>query len=378
MIPYFLLLIIPFCMMFIGIEKKEGHRTLLIGSGDEAAQTNFALPVFFIILFLLLALRAESIGRDILGYKALYNYYGHLSWTGMFKAYLSVDGQILFWILTKGIYLISSNFHFYLSVMAALTVLPIAVFYCEDRTHSMLKIVIFLEMATFIMLFSGLRQALAISVGILAYMEVRKKRPVRFLIWCVIALLIHNSAFMLLPMYLLYHLKLKKKHLLFVIPIILLLLIFNRPIFSALTLFLGEEFSGKYAGEITSTGAYGSLILFALFAIVSFIVVDEQKFAQDSEAYGLRNFLLIAVVLQCFAPLHSLSMRLNYYYIIFIPVAFAKMLSCSEPQYRQIVKAMEIVIVIVFAFLFIRSVYIGSTTGISTLDTYPYLPFWKE
>lgn len=377
MFPFFLLLIIPFCMMFIGIEKKERHHTLLIGSGDEIAQTNLALPLFFIVLLLLLVFRADTIGRDLPSYKIIFSTYGRMPWRTLFKQTVFWDGQILFCILTKIIYLIKNDFHLYISIFAVLTLIPMAIYYCEDRTFSLLKIVIFLEVPTFIMLFSGIRQSLAIAVGILAYFEVRKKRPIRFLIWCVIAILIHHSAFMILPFYFLYHLKIEKKHLLIVIPIMVLVFVFNEEIFKTLTLFLGE-FSNNYEGEISNTGAFGSLILYILFAVVSFVVTDKEKMEGNNEAYGLRNFLLMAVALQCFAPLHSLAMRLNYYYIIFIPVAFAKSLKCAKVKYRQVVILMEIVIILVFAFLFIRSVYIGSTTGISTLDTYPYVPLWKE
>ena len=52
------------------------------------------------------------------------------------------------------------------------------------------------------------------------------------------------------------------------------------------------------------------LILFALFTVFAFIIPDELII--DKETTGLRNFLLLSLVLQMFAPLHSLAMRLNY------------------------------------------------------------------
>ena len=39
------------------------------------------------------------------------------------------------------------------------------------------------------------------------------------------------------------------------------------------------------------------------------------------EDFGLRNILVLAVILQIFSMAHILAMRMNYYFIIFIPTA---------------------------------------------------------
>jgi hypothetical protein len=60
------------------------------------------------------------------------------------------------------------------------------------------------------------------------------------------------------------------------------------------------------------------LILFLIFTVFAYLVPDESKL--DPDTIGMRNFLLLAVAIQMFAPLHSLAMRMNYYYIVFIPL----------------------------------------------------------
>ena len=74
------------------------------------------------------------------------------------------------------------------------------------------------------------------------------------------------------------------------------------------------RFSG-YDASITQTGAFTMLMLFVMFAVFAFLVPDDATL--DAETIGLRNFLLLSIVLQMFAPLHTLAMRMNYYYIIF-------------------------------------------------------------
>ena len=137
----------------------------------------------------------------------------------------------------------------------------------------------------------------------------------------------HNSGFMVFFIYFLFNIRLKKKHLLVIVPSIVLVLVFNQPIFLFLTSIVAETYE-KYNTVITFTGAYGSLILFVLFALFSYLITDERR--MDMEAYALRNILLMAVLLQCFAPLHNLAMRMNYYFIIFYTFGNRKII--NNPQ----------------------------------------------
>ena len=117
-----------------------------------------------------------------------------------------------------------------------------------------------------------------------------------------------------------------------------------------------------------------SLILFAAFAVFSYVVPDESK--MDDELYGLRNFLLLTVVLQSFAPLHTLAMRMNYYYIIFLPITVAKFVDIPQTSMKRIAKVAALIITAYFLWDFVSTVYTGYVTGVSALDTVPYIPFW--
>ena len=189
-------------------------------------------------------------------------------------------------------------------------------------------------MSTFIMIFSGLRQAIATSIGLLAYEFVRKKKIFGFFFCVILACGFHHTAFMLLALYPLYHMNLKRKNLWFVIPVLLIVFVFNAQIFTfatdLLTLFFGEG----YDTEVEATGAYTTLVLFAFLAVFAYLIPDEKY--MDKETIGLRNILLMAVVLQCFAPVHMLAMRMNYYFIIFIPILIPKILKSAPHRFGDI------------------------------------------
>ncbi|MBO5127920.1 MAG: EpsG family protein [Clostridia bacterium] len=370
MIPYILLIVIPVAFQFIAV-KKNGRNILVVGNDAYINKNNFALPVFFLIFLLLLVLRDESIGRDLGNYKSIFNYLSSQSLSGAMKYGLEPLYKLLNW----GIGQLTSSYQWFLGIVASMYVIPVAQLYCGDRRHGVLKIVLFVNLSTFIMMFSGLRQAIAMAIGMIAYRFVREKKLAAFIVTVLIAIGFHQSAIILVIMYPLYHITLRKIHLLFVVPGMIAIFVLNRPIFAFLVRIMGE-YSDKYEGATaTSTGAFGSLILFVLYAIFVYVIPDEKQ--MNREVSGLRNIMLLIVCIQCFAPLHNLAMRMNYYFLLFIPILIGKVLDIPSQRYRKVAQFAEVVLIVFFSFIFVRSTYISSVTGISMLDTVPYKPFWR-
>ena len=192
------------------------------------------------------------------------------------------------------------------------------------------------------MMFSGVRQMLAIGIGCLAYEFTRNKKLIHFIIAVCIAITFHVSAFMLAFMYPIYNAKITKKWLGAVVPALLVIFVFNKQIFSFLATLL-RRFT-RFDAEVTSTGAFTILLLFAMFAVFAFLTPNESRL--DEDTIGLRNFLLFSIVIQMFAPLHMLAMRMNYYYIIFI--------------FHFLISPIDVICVCIFTFTFksLRFVFI--------------------
>jgi hypothetical protein len=287
-----------------------------------------------------------------------------------------VDMDKLYVLLTWLVGQITKNYQIFLIVVAAITVMPVAKLYSEDKQYGFLKVALFMNMSVFIMMFSGLRQSIAMSVGLIAYKYVREKKPLRFLLLALIAIGFHHTGFMILLYYPLYHLRLTKNQLWFTIPVIGLVFVFNRQIFTWASSVLNRIIGEKYEVEIEETGAYLMIILFVLFAIAAYFFPDEDKI--DAEMNGLRNFLLMAVLLQCFAPLHALSMRLNYYYIIFVPIVVPKTFKYAKDSIKTVANIARYIIVGFFVAYYLYTTYMRCQTGQSALGTYPYVPFWEH
>ncbi len=371
MIPYVLLMFFPLMFSLVMFSKRNGKMTVALGGNREILNHSFMLPMFFVVLITLLSLRDETIGRDLIKYKYYFEQISTLKFGELYLSELDFLYVLLAWIVSR----FTDSFQIFLTVVAIITVVPIAIVYCEDRQNGFLKLILFMNIPTFVMIFSGLRQALAITMGLVAYEFVKRKKLIFFLLFAFVAMGFHHSAFMVFFFYPLYYASFRKKHLWFIVPIVLFIVIFNRPVFTALTFVLSFLFGEKYTATTDSTGAYTMLILFGLFAVFSYVLPEEEK--MDKEALGLRNLLMMAVILQCFAPVHALAMRMNYYYIILIPILIPKLFRYSKTSFKEVVPFAKAVLIVFFVCYYLITTYNSCQTGISSLDTYPYVPFWK-
>ncbi len=373
MVPYIILVILPFMLSVVAFGGKKDKKGLLyLGKTEYIEENNVALPVFFLIYFLLLSLRDISIGNDIANYKYYFEYYDTSDIRIIFNMGLDIFYGLFNWLFQK----ISHNFQLFLAAVAAFCVFPVAKLYCKNRKNSMLQIAVFVNLSTFIILFSGLRQAMAMAVGFIAYEFVKKGKILPFIISCIVAIGFHHSAFMLFFMYPLYHISFKKKHLIFIVPAIAVCFIFNEQIFTFLAN-TAALFSDKYEDvSITQTGAITTFLMFAAFAVFCYIIPDEKKMTKED--FGLRNFLLFAVVLQSFSSLHMLAMRMNYYYMIFIPIIMARVIEVPKERYRQVAKFGGAVITALLLTYFFFTLYGEYKSGESTLNTVPYVAFWEN
>jgi len=356
MLAYYCLLIIPILFNW----RIKNYPRLVITKRNNST----TITAFFLILFLLLIFRSIDVGIDLNAYDYIYNKIASLEWNRI-HLYNLEFGYIL---LNKIISVFPNGFRILIVACALITLIPIYKLYKEDIAYAPLKILLLVNISIFPMFFSGLRQAIAFAIGIIAYKYVREKNLVKFLLIVVLAFSFHHSAFILCALYPVYHMTLKKKHLIFIVPVMIAIFVFNRPIFNFLSLLISDLYSGI---DVTPTGAFTMIVLFVMFSIFSYVIPDENK--MDKETIGLRNIMLLATCIQFFAPLAGLAMRMNYYFIILIPVIIPKIIKLAKPEMKQVAKLANVCMCIFFFAYFFVNAYIGA----DILRLYPYIPFWR-
>lgn len=357
--PYILLILIPLVVQYVRISNT----TVKITINNEKKNRN-AMIVFWSLLFSMLVLRHEVVGIDLKTYNYIFNYIDKSSW----KVGLSRSYEWMYSLLNKVISLFTDDFRWVIVVVALISVFFIARAYTKYSPDTAFTIALFIVTPNFILLFSGLRQAIVISISFVAFEFIRKKKFFIFLLIVIFAMFFHTSAFMLLFMYPLYYVKITKKWLFWVVPLMAVVFVFNRQIFGFLSLL---SLFTKYDFTMKSTGAYTMIIVYALFAVFAYLIPDESKLDDDTKA--MRNYLLMAVVLQMFAPLHSLAMRMNYYYIAFIPLLLPRIVQHKSKRYSQVAILGQYVMIVFFiAYFFI------AVPKENVLNTFPYYFFWEK
>lgn len=354
MIPYVILLTVPIMMNYYAKDTTI----------NRVKMDKLPLFLFFLFLTVLVMFRHPSIGNDTKNYIYYFKRFAYTSYAQMGKHPLEVGFQYL----CKSIALLSDDQQFFIATTGFLISAMLYPTYrgmCEDAP---LTIVLFCVLPIFPMFFSGIRQMLAIGIGMASFAFTRRKRPVLFLLSVAAAMSFHASAFMLLFMYPLFHARITKKWAFFSIPTLAIVFVFNKQLFGL----LGEVLQSytRYEATLTSTGAYSMLVLFASLTVFCFVIPDEALL--DDDTIGLRNFLLLSLVLQLFVPVNMLAMRMNYYYIIFIPLLLPRIIMRTQVRYRNICRwARNIMVVFFFLYFFFHAKPGGN------LHSIPYRFFWE-
>ncbi len=349
MVPYFVMVLVPYAL-FLAIDVKP--------FADARFARRLAITSFFAILFCLLAFRDVTCGTDLLRYEEKFLGSGTTAWSEIFAA----EKDVGYYVFQKLIRSITSQFGIFLALVAGLSLVPIWLFYRKESEDAILTIALFITVAPFTMYFSGLRQILAMALVIPAWYCAKHKKWWLFILTVLVTASLHRSGCIIALLYPLYRVRITKKWLFFLTPAMLLVLLLNKPIFRLLLLLVGES---EY--EMTDTGAYTVLILLVLFTAYSFIIPDEAM--MDADTAALRNILVLSVFLQCFAPVHTLAMRVNYYFLLFIPVLIPRIARRAKPMWVFMARLSVAVMVIFFTVWFFLQGY----TGADKLNVFPYV-----
>ena len=330
-------------------------------SGKREKTNRNTILFFFIGMMILIWLRAPYIGTDTRSYLRMYERAVRIGFSNIFEVY---DGEYGYFALNMLIAMLYDNKQFLLLCIALVSVVPVMCFYKKYSENALITIGLFL-LFLFSMYFSGMRQICAMAFVFPAYYAAKEKKILRFALCVIAAMMFHTSAFALALLYPVYHAKIKKNSFILLIPVIMLVYWQRAKVFLFLLSFMPARYEESYA-ELTASAAVAVLLLMILLVMFTYITADEKKL--DHELIGLRNLLVLSLVLQIFASINSVAMRLNYYYLLFVPVTISKYVHLSSRRYVQVARLAEGILSVFFILYFISEMY----TGADILNLFPY------
>ena len=321
-------------------------------------------------MFLILALRAITLGPDLETYKTYFDFYQTLSAWDIIKGFRPLGGSahdygsesgyvLLNWIIGK----LGLDFQGFLVVYAAIIVASVAVFiyrYCEDPA---LGYAAFISIGGFVSLFGILRQSLALAVLLFAIPALVKRRFWKYFILVFVAALFHQSILLALLIYPLAKFKANKTLYITVILASLALVVltpmaYNKFIFPIL-LKLGRYY---YLSDFTWNNMFAVMILCAVLVMLFL----RRRYESDN---AMQCGYLITLPIQAmafYAPVFAriaLAVFMNFLCILIPGIVY------SFDSRSQRFQAKTVAYVGLFAFY----LYTLFTNDVIV----PYVPFWE-
>ena len=306
---------------------------------------NYEVIFFFAFFILMLAFRAGTVGADTGRYIMLYENVRASSFGSIFRD----DNELGYRVAEKLLSYVIKDPQLYLAVHACATITPIAYLYYKESELPLLALTMFMVLPVFHMAFTGLRQMVAIAMAVPVYYAVKEKKLVRFLILIAIAYLFHQSAFILLLLYPIYHLSAKVASLAVILPSLAFVYLYNSVLYRWLMRLVPERFVERY-NDVWDTGGNSVLVMFVLMVVLCFFLVRKENL--DKETTGLRNILVLSALLQCFAPINGFAMRINYFFIVFVPIAVSRIINQTDEDKKPFAVVACIVLIAFFLFNF--------------------------
>lgn len=324
----------------------------------------FRLVLFSMgMLVLIVGLRSEEMGVDLSSYLPSFTRLNNYSWNHiiLMDSYLNYEkGYVVF---NKIVGSISDNYHFFLFICAAISLIPIGNLIYRNSKNPLLSIFVYAALPTFLTTFSALRQAIAIGITVLAFEFIKRRKIVPFCLLILLAVCFHSSAIVVLIAYPLYWWKPGKKWGTVSVIALPVIYIIRFPLFSLLS---------KVFKKSASVDNNGALTLFLVFTLIYIFCLFFGNRKNES-TNGLMNLFWTACAVQAMGGVNSIVIRVGYYFMTYLtlllPEVFDDMKKRMEPSQRRILLLITEMCFIAYGLYAIRH---GGWA-----ESYPYAFFWE-
>lgn len=318
----------------------------------------------FFVLFLILALRHPSMGVDLMlgrsyGYLGRFEYISGLSWQNALNVQIN-HYEWGYTVFNKLLSLISGDSQILLVGCAALSLSLIFYEIYRKSNSPVMSTYIFMGLSTFLLSFSGLRQSIATSICFVAMSMIADRKPIKFTAMVCLACLFHDSSWIFLIAYPIYHFPMKRSWRLLTYMIPPLFYFLRYPLFQILSSLL------KSNAGIDDNNDIVMFLVFYLIYIFCCLFSGERE-----NLTGLKNVFFVACCIQAMAGVNSIVMRAGYCFmnslILLLPMVTGRM------RNRSNARILNILIGVCFILFGLYSIY-----STSWAQAYPYRFFWQE
>ncbi|MBO5944137.1 MAG: EpsG family protein [Clostridia bacterium] len=287
-------------------------------------------------LFLLLALQSETANNDLFAYKMRYEENGLRTFSYFINDWAKIKDPVYHicgWIFSR----LGFDFFQWKVVISFVFVFGLYNVISKYSVKPSISFMVITAMGPFSFAFSGLRQALALSILFYSYKYMKEKRLVKFLLIVLFASLFHSSALVFAISYFAYNLGKRVRNLI-LLGIGGLIIILNANTIARIymqILGVNEQYSEYFDSESTLNFS-GIIIYSTIFIFCLICTYGSKRQANDAK---LCHLLLLSVVFRIlsFAWLAEIF-RIAMYFSLFDGLLIADACMADEKTNRRFAK----------------------------------------
>ena len=329
---------------------------------EQMKKQKYPLYYFYAMSFVLIAvsgLRSNVVGTDTSMYEILFNN-GKLITLKEALTNSSVEpGYIIFEHISG---LVFQNYQWFLIIIAIITIIPVTIVIYKYSEKPWMSYFLFITFGYFPFFMTGIRQSIAIGITFVAFIFVKKKKLILFLVCIGLACTFHITAIVFLPIYWLDRIELNQKSMIAVSVFIVMSFVFRQSLFQILNKYSRQSYSSLPEGG-------EKMYIFMLLSIILGFIYYKEFREQNVNNKVFLYMIIVSAVIWPIVSINPALFRLYYYYNIFI-IIFVPNLIVS-------IKDRESKFILTVGFLLVGIYYLITQVITSQLNYYPYYFFWK-
>ena len=304
MIYYIIAALFPILMHYVNTIYNSG------GTEKHKTRTrDILLLVAFLPVFLLFVLRDKYIGADTSVYVNIFSEIDKISFSKIiYGNYYKKD--VGFYVFTKIIRLVSSNYTFYFFVIGLVIYLTLFFFFRKYAGNPFFAITFLILLGTQSFFETGLRQTLAVCACIWSIKFIINKKIIKYLLCVILAYSFHKSAFIFLITFFLAFINKTSTRIIFFSIITIVFVIMFVPFQNAFNQILGYEYTIEETGN-------GFIFLAVLIVLFIFALISNNKEEKDENiSKVVINLAIICLIFWVLRLISRTAERISYYFII--------------------------------------------------------------
>ena len=351
-----------------------GYIFLYRFKSNEKSKLYF-LFLAFGAMTLILGFRGNRVGEDTDMYLRIAEIAKHKTWKSVIESFPNMTWSIdqwgyhseistFFFILVKLIVGLFGSSQAVLFVCSLVICTGFACFIYQNTNRVFLATYVFVCDSIFMMSFNGMRQCLAMAIGLQAYTEIKEKKYVNALIYIAIATLFHSVSIVYLLFFPIMIYKNKKRELMMVIATALafpILLIYIQTLVAMFSPYLASYFSTSF-WEASLGGTVFLFFFIILSSVYSFLFIKREILA---EQFDVLFFVILQLTLEIAGIKATMISRLALYFRAFLILFFPLI---EERFFKKNNRRLYIVLL----FMLITMEYLSYAKS----ETRLYVPYW--